>query len=74
MPSQSTINLVAVYRNHDYFNKALGNFVGLARLLDFLCTQAGKKPGQITCHSVHYYIDKAKSTRQLLNNINNGHN
>src|ERR1700747_2208142 len=29
--SNNTIDLVALYRNHDYLNKALGNFIGLGR-------------------------------------------
>src|SRR4051794_9558859 len=48
-----SIDLVDVYLNHDYLNKALGNFIGLARLLHFISTESGKAPGQLVCHSVH---------------------
>lgn len=53
----NTVDLVVVYRNHDYFNKALANFVGLSRLLRFICAESGKEPGKLTCHAVHAYFD-----------------
>lgn len=55
------VDMVVVYRNHDYFSKALGNFVGLGRLLNFICTEADKTPGSLTCHAVHAYFDPSAS-------------
>lgn len=49
------LDLVVVYRNHDFFNKALGNFIGLGQLLIFICAASGKTPGRLLCHSVHAY-------------------
>lgn len=49
------LDLVAVYRNHDFFNKALGNFVALGQLLTFICDASGKAVGELRCHSVHAY-------------------
>lgn len=49
------LDLVVVYRNHDFFNKALGNFIGLGQLLNFICTASGKTPGRLLCQSVHAY-------------------
>lgn len=49
------LDLVAVYRNHDFFNKALGNFVALGQLLEFICDASGKTVGELRCHSVHAY-------------------
>jgi len=51
------IDLVVVYRNHDFYNKVLGNFIGLGQLLQFICDQSGKRPGKLVCHSVHAYHD-----------------
>lgn len=51
------IDLVVVYRNHDYFNKALGNFISLGQLLDFICAESNKTAGKLICHSVHAYYD-----------------
>jgi hypothetical protein len=62
--ANGTLDLVVVYRNHDYFNKALGNFIGLGQLLNFICQQSGKTPGKLICHSVHVYM--STSSTQLL--------
>jgi thymidylate synthase len=65
-PDRHTIELVVVYRNHDYFNKALGNFLGLARLLRFVCRETGRNPGRLVCHSVRAYYDANKAQFQRL--------
>ncbi len=65
-PDSTTIDLVVVYRNHDYFNKALGNFIGLARLLNFVCLQTGRKPGRLVCHSVRAYFEVSKTNMKIL--------
>jgi hypothetical protein len=49
------LDLVVVYRNHDFHNKALGNFIGLGQLLGFICDASGKSVGRLICHSVHAY-------------------
>jgi hypothetical protein len=61
-----TLDLVAVYRNHDFFNKVAGNFIGLGQLLQFICDQSSKKPGRLICHSVHAYFDASKASVQTL--------
>lgn len=55
--ADDSIDLVAVYRNHDFYSKVLGNYIGLGRLLEFICDQSGKSPGKLICHSVHAYHD-----------------
>jgi thymidylate synthase len=55
--ANGTLDLVAVYRNHDFLNKALGNFIGLGRLLHFLASESGKVSGRLVCHSVRAYAD-----------------
>lgn len=50
-----SLDLVVVYRNHDFYNKALGNFIGLGQLLRFVCDASGKSVGKVLCHSVHAY-------------------
>jgi len=60
------IELVAVYRNHDFLKKALGNFIGLGRLLQFIASESGKKPTKLTCHSVRAYTDEVGRLRKLL--------
>ncbi|MGE0874111.1 MAG: hypothetical protein AB7O31_05500 [Burkholderiales bacterium] len=65
-PDPDNINLLAVYRNHDYFNKAFGNFIGLARLLDFVATETNRTPGKLTCVSAHAYFDVSRASMQAL--------
>jgi hypothetical protein len=51
------IDLVVVYRNHDFFNKALGNFIALGQLLRFIADASGKTSGKLICHSVQAYSE-----------------
>lgn len=55
----NVLDLVAVYRNHDFFNKALGNFLALGQLLSFISTESNKQAGKLICHSVHAYSEKS---------------
>lgn len=62
----NVLDLVVVYRNHDYFNKVLGNFIGLGRLLNFICSETGKASGSLICHSVHAYHDRTVSALRSM--------
>ena len=62
-----TLDLVVVYRNHDFFNKALGNFLALGQLLRFICEASGKESGQLVSHSIHAYNGGLVSTlREMM--------
>ncbi len=64
---QRALSMTVIVRNHDYFQKGLGNFVGAARLLQFMCDSTGREPGRLTFHSVHAYLNASKTAvRQLL--------
>jgi thymidylate synthase len=67
-PDRQSLDLVAVYRNHDYFNKALGNFLGLSRLLKFVAREANRRPGRLVCHSVRAYFDASRTAMTSLLN------
>jgi thymidylate synthase len=64
--ADDSLDLVVVYRNHDFFNKVLGNFIGLGRLLHFICSSTGKQPGKLVCHSVHAYSDGSQQQLRSL--------
>lgn len=68
--SENRLDFVVVYRNHDFLNKALGNFIGLGLLLNFICTASGRKPGRLICHSVHAEIDGTKKALRALAEMN----
>lgn len=52
-PDKNTVSMLAVYRNHDFFSKAFGNFIGLGQLLKYICQETGRNPGTLVCHSAH---------------------
>ena len=55
------IDASVFYRNHDYFNKALGNFIGLARLLTFISDETERRVGRLACYSTHAYLSRPKN-------------
>lgn len=65
------VNLTAVYRSHHYCSRALGNLMGLARLLHFVATEAELQVGTLTCISTFATLDTGtwggvNETRKLL--------
>lgn len=64
--ADNSLDLAVVYRNHDFFNKALGNFVGLGQLLAFIAKESGKTAGRLCCHSMHAYSDQSVKRLQEL--------
>lgn len=61
------LSLSVVYRSHDYFQKALGNFFGLTRLLRFVCEHSRMRPGTLTCLSTYASLQNQQAkTRQLI--------
>ncbi len=55
-----TLALTAIYRNHFYIEKLLGNIVGLGRLMEFVANEVGLAVGSLTIVSTHAEIDKPK--------------
>lgn len=54
------INLLAVYRNHDFRIRAYGNYYGLGKLIEYIATETRSRVGTLTCVSSHAYIDNDK--------------
>lgn len=65
----NALHLSAVYRNHDFLTKALGNYIGLARLLEFVCNKTNKAMGSITVQSLHYELKRRPLVAGCLNNL-----
>jgi hypothetical protein len=55
-----TLMLTAIYRNHFYIEKLLGNLVGLGRLMAFVAREGGLNVGALTVVSTHATIDTPK--------------
>jgi len=47
------LHLHATYRNQSFITRALGNYLGLARLLGFLANEVGTNVGEIHCTATH---------------------
>jgi thymidylate synthase len=60
--------LTAVYRSHDYFHKALGNLLGLSRLLEYVALKTRHEVGTMTCLSTYAFVDVAKRHSNALLN------
>ncbi|MGB3625107.1 MAG: hypothetical protein WA989_04745 [Henriciella sp.] len=51
------VRLNATYRAHHYMQRALGNFVGLGRLLYFIAHEAGAGVGPLTINATYAKLD-----------------
>jgi hypothetical protein len=51
--SRGTIHLTALYRNQHFIRRAYGNYLGLARIVQFLASECGGEVGEIVCVASH---------------------
>jgi thymidylate synthase len=61
--------LTAMYRNHYYIARGLGNFIGLGRLQEFIANEAGVSVGPLTCISTHAEVDRGSWNKQELDEL-----
>jgi len=47
------LHLTALYRNQTFVDRAYGNYLGLCRLLRFVCAESGCTPGEVQCTATH---------------------
>jgi thymidylate synthase len=66
MADGDTLSLAAVYRSHDYVLKALGNFIGLSRLLNYVCSKTGHSVGTLTCLSAYAFLGTRRGAAATL--------
>ena len=50
---EQRLHMLAIYRNQFFISKAYGNYVGLSRLLHFICHEISCEPGELTCLAAH---------------------
>jgi hypothetical protein len=55
------LGLLAVYRNHDFLERAYGNYWGLCNLLQFLAREVEATVGPLTCVSSRAYVSGSKT-------------
>jgi thymidylate synthase len=61
LDKKNALSLTAVYRNHHYIARTLGNFLGLGHLQAFVAKQSGATLGSLTIVSTHAEIDSGKN-------------
>jgi hypothetical protein len=54
------LGLLAVYRSHDFLERAYGNYWGLCNLLNFMAKETKSQPGPLTCVSSVAYVPGQK--------------
>ena len=57
------VRLNATYRAHHYMQRALGNFIGLGRLLFFVAHEAGAGVGPLTINATYAKLDTGSDGR-----------
>jgi len=60
------LGLLAFYRNHDFLERAYGNYWGLCNLLRFLSEEVGATLGPLTCVSSHAYVSQSKAALKVF--------
>ena len=63
---ERTLSLTAMYRNHFYVEKLLGNLIGLGRLMAFVARETDLKVGALTIISTHAEIDQPKRNGKTI--------
>lgn len=61
---ENRLMLTAMYRNHYYIERLLGNLIGLARLMAFVGHEAGVPVGPLTVVSTHAVVDSPTGGRR----------
>jgi thymidylate synthase len=57
--------LTAMYRNHYYIQRLLGNLIGLGNLMSFVAKETGAKVGPLTVVSTHAEIDTVGTRKEM---------
>lgn len=72
-PRPRRMNLLALYRNHDFAERAYGNYLGLGNLLYFLASKTGFQAGTVTCVSSNAFIKSEHRTglRNIIKGVPN---
>ena len=65
-----TLGLLCTYRNHDFLERAYGNYWGLCNLLRFMAEETETQPGPLTCISSRAFVETHKTKlKNLLDSL-----
>ena len=62
--AEKKLTLTAMYRNHYYIEKLLGNLIGLGWLMSFVAEQGGVGIGHLTILSTHAKVDQPRNLKR----------
>jgi hypothetical protein len=65
--------LTAMYRNHYYISRLLGNLIGLARLMAFVAAETNVAIGSLTVVSTHAMVDTFVSKKRMSSLLSDCH-
>lgn len=66
LDKEQRLFLSAVYRNHYYTEKLLGNIIGLGRLMQFIADETGLTVGPLSILSTHAVVDTGGASQAQL--------
>lgn len=66
LDKERRILVSAIYRNHYYTEKLLGNIVGLGRLMQFVADETGATVGPLSILSTHAVVDTGGASQAQL--------
>jgi hypothetical protein len=69
LDDENRLLLSAVFRNHFYTEKLLGNLIGLGRLMEFVAAEVGVPVGPLSVLSTHAHVDAAGATQAQLKEL-----
>jgi hypothetical protein len=60
------VHLTALYRNHTFLSHAYGNYLGLGRLLAFICAETDTCPGELVSVSTHADAELSHGKERMI--------
>jgi thymidylate synthase len=69
LDKERRILLSAIYRNHYYTEKLLGNIIGLGRLMQFVADESGATVGELSILSTHAVADTGGANQAQLKSL-----
>lgn len=67
--ANNTVSLAALYRSHDFVNKALGNFIGLSDLGQFFASRTGRSFAGVDVISLNPFIQRKSQANGYISKV-----
>ncbi|MEE8372648.1 MAG: hypothetical protein V3R87_02785 [Dehalococcoidia bacterium] len=67
--NHASVGLLCVFRNHEFLERAYGNYWGLCNLTQFIASETQLNVGPLVCVSSHAYVASHRSKLRALLNL-----